>query len=378
MSSAAPSNSANRAISRPLSLPNSIDLEEFLKYAGFDSEWNHRLRGLLHQLHYCSGDWTEWQAEVGGILERKQSGVCPSRGLDWQVLALAQRMQELVVRHRKVGIEPAITAATVGDLSRWAGAIEKNSVPGRILPIHWFQNHLALNLLEVGCLQFVPGPAAAPARIFRRPDDPGEIEALACGGIPCDAFGWPTGDTPAFVTALEEDASGFVGHPILAETGSISAAKTVLERGIWARVFSPGDNVMHVHIPEGAVLSTAACRESFHSAKRVFGRLFPDLDWRVFYCTTWMLDPALDGLLEASSRIRQFAAEFRRVTMRHPNGLQIVERVLGNSTDWHAFTPKTSLQRKVCDFLREGGIFRTTSGYRLRKLHDKLHEQEPG
>jgi len=378
MSSATPSNSANRAISRPLSLPNSIELEEFLRYAGFDIEWNHRLRGLLQELRHCSKDWMEWQAEVGGILERNQSGVCPSRGLDWQVLALAQRMQELVVRHRKLGIDPAITAATVGDLSRWAGAIEKNSVPGRTLPIHWFQNHLALNLLEVGCLQFVPGPAGAPARIFRRPDNPREIAALACAGIPCDALGWPTGDTPAFVTALEEDASGFVGHPILAENGNISAAKTVLERGIWAGVFSPGDNVMHVHIPEGAVLSTAACRESFHSAERVFCGLFPDLDWRVFYCTTWMLDPALDELLEASSRIRQFAAEFRRVTMRRPDGLQIVERVLGNSTDWHAFTPKTSLQRKVCNFLREGGIFRTTSGYRLRELHDKFHEQGPG
>jgi len=360
-------NAPGEPLSGAILPPETAGITQFLVFAGFSADWIQRLLGLAREAHSAPEFWADWQRELGDFLAKKQTVRIPSKGLEWQVLALAQRMQELAERHGKEDIDLRITKGTVGDLSRWALAIENDTVPGRTLPIHWFRNHLRRDLLEIGCLQFVPVACNAPVHIYRRKDNTLESMALGAGGIPCDSLGWPTKSDAAFITAWEENADAFFGHMVNCKSGAFLPSTTRLAKTVWSPVFKPGDWVLDIHIPEGTKLSTESCRAAFHEAESIFGRWRPALNWQVFYCTTWMLDPALDDLLDTSSRIHEFAAEFHRVTTRHPDGGQIIERVLNKTPDWRSFVPKTSLQRKVCAFLQKGGIFRTTSGYRLKE-----------
>lgn len=346
--------------------PERGGVRAILATVGFSDAWIERLASVSKVAFEDRDVWLAWQDELSKRIEGKSADDAPTRDFDWQVLALAIRMNELAHTHATLGIDATISARTIADLARWADAIDRQTVLGRNLPLTWFRNHLERNLLEIGCLQFVPGPFGEPFRVFRRTDASRDLVALAWNDIPCDSEGWPTGREPSFVTVFSEDSNGgFLGHPLRPETGAISPDRVSLPAAKWEQVLGDGDTVLQVHIPEGSTLSEEACREAFERAEVLYRETFPKVSWQAFYCTTWMLDPALDQLLDPSSRIRAFSRQFRRATMRHPNGRQIVERVLGNAAAGSAFVPKTSLQKKVCDYLGEGGVFRTTGGYRL-------------
>jgi len=346
-------------------LPEPEALRGLLTTMGFPAGWVERLMVTHNETSRSGEAWAAWQEELDRLIGGESGNTRPTRGLDWQVLALALRMNGLAKGHAARGIDPEVSAATLFDLVRRTGPPDEATVPGRVLPLSWLGNHLNRNLLEIGCLQFAPGPFGGPFRVFRRTDAPHDPLALAVADIPCDQEGWPTEKDPSFVTAFCEDSEACTGHPLRPETGAISAEPVALPARAWEPILSPGDFVLRVHIPKGSVLSQDACRDAFRRAEEIYKKAFPEIPWRAFYCATWMLDPALDHLLGPESRIRAFAGQFRRTTVRHPNGRQIIERVLGHPPSSSTTGPMTSLQRKVREHLAAGGVFRTTGGYRL-------------
>jgi hypothetical protein len=355
----------NPELNSPWALPDPDTLRNLLTDIGLSTVWIEHLTAVGAAVFPCTGDWAAWQKELDALIEGRAGNIEPTRGFDWQLLALAVRMSRLTEKHSACGIDRKTTAATLFDLVRWAEDVDGQTAPGRALPLKWFGNHLHRNLLEIGCLQFVPGSFGLPFQLFRRTDGIGDPLALALGDIPCDAKGWPDEQGSSFVTAFCENAEGFSGHPLRAETGAISSENLRLSAHAWEPILTPGDPVLHVHIPKGSLLSENACRDAFQGAERIYKEAFPEIPWRAFCCTTWMLDPALDQLLDPESRIRAFARQFRRATIRGSNGRQILERVLGKAPGGAAAKPMTSLQRKVREHLAGGGVFRTTGGYRL-------------
>ena len=71
-----------------------------------------------------------------------------------------------------------------------------------------------------------------------------------------------------------------------------------------------GDNVLDVHIPNGASLTPEACRDSMVKAKEFFKKHYPEFEFSHFSCHSWLLDPELEKLLDATSNILAFGRMF--------------------------------------------------------------------
>jgi hypothetical protein len=86
-----------------------------------------------------------------------------------------------------------------------------------------------------------------------------------------------------------------------------------------------GTPALGVHIPQAGPLDAAACDASFARVRGFFRRLFPDVDYGVATCGSWLLDPQLAEYLPASSNIVAFQ---RRFTVM-PGGFPSDAAVLG-------------------------------------------------
>ena len=79
---------------------------------------------------------------------------------------------------------------------------------------------------------------------------------------------------------------------------------------------SPEAMTLHVHIPSDAVLTREALDDSYAQARRFFreeGAAFcKSGPPRAVLCDSWLLAPALDGLLPERSGIRRFAGDYLR------------------------------------------------------------------
>lgn len=74
-----------------------------------------------------------------------------------------------------------------------------------------------------------------------------------------------------------------------------------------------GEGVIGIHIPEGEKLSVDACNESINQAREFFDRYFPEFNYKIFTCHSWLLDQQLERFLSKESGIIKFSNLFDKV-----------------------------------------------------------------
>ena len=74
-----------------------------------------------------------------------------------------------------------------------------------------------------------------------------------------------------------------------------------------------GDNVIEVHIPEGDKLTPEECKRSMDMAREFFSRYYPEYEYTVFTCHSWLLDDTLKKHLNSDSNIVLFGDMFDKV-----------------------------------------------------------------
>ncbi|MEV7318614.1 acyltransferase domain-containing protein [Streptomyces sp. NPDC093970] len=121
---------------------------------------------------------------------------------------------------------------------------------------------------------------------------------------------------------------------------------------------APGQPCLNLHIPDyRGPLSPAACDRSLALARDFFPRYFPEEEYAVATCHSWLLDPQLRRYLRADSNIVRFQDRFRP-------GHEDTEPVDATAVQFVFGTPdlpvpdlprRTSVERAVGDHLRAGG-----------------------
>ncbi|MEG0793529.1 MAG: acyltransferase domain-containing protein [Lachnospiraceae bacterium] len=118
------------------------------------------------------------------------------------------------------------------------------------------------------------------------------------------------------------------------------------------KVIEKGTKVLNVHIPEGEPLLKEKCNASFEMAKEFFGE-----DYQYAVCTTWLLAPLLDEILDETSNIHQFKQRFLIYDVNYAFP-QIEQRVFGTiQSDKAGYPENNSLQKKVKLKVLEGVEF---------------------
>lgn len=117
-----------------------------------------------------------------------------------------------------------------------------------------------------------------------------------------------------------------------------------------------------LHIPSDGNLQKEAVRDSLHGARAFLRTYFPAYGEAPFWCSSWLLHPALRELLNEKSNIVRFRALFdvQRVDNEDLSYRAFVFRRLdGNVFD---YPEETALQRRLKQYLLAGGRFGSASG----------------
>ena len=114
--------------------------------------------------------------------------------------------------------------------------------------------------------------------------------------------------------------------------------------------------VLSVHIPSDAVLDREELAGSYDMALRFFSqeKLCPWGRPRAMVCGSWLLAPALDGLLPENSGIRRFAGDYRLYDVDEEDQ-EFYEWLFGGHKPLEELPEHTSLQRAVKAHLAAGG-----------------------
>jgi len=128
--------------------------------------------------------------------------------------------------------------------------------------------------------------------------------------------------------------------------------------------FRAGDATLGIHIPATGPLTPAECDASFAGARSFVDEHFPEHDFRIGTCTSWLLDDQLAVYLPADSNIVQFQRRFVVVEGETDDGrdtlLFVFDRVPESIDDLPA---RTTLERAIVQHLRAGRRWHTRTGW---------------
>ncbi len=277
------------------------------------------------------------------------------------LLVLLSNALELDRLYQRHAIPERVARDTLYDIQRRLDEYRRAQGVWGLTPRHltWLRHHLTGSLYHLVRLQFAPGEFHGEAHFYRHQPS-GAVLALSADGVRYRADGAvdgaggvydPIGAWTAHLVVGDEEIAGFP----LAPTGRAVHHEVRLHRRAWQPVLTPGDPVLHIHIPAGSPMDPAACGESFAAALAFFPRHFPEQRFVAFTCSSWLLDAALQKLLPATSNIARFQREVYLLPGRG-DGKNTLVRVFGSvPTDLSRAPRDTTLRRAILDHLLTGG-----------------------
>jgi hypothetical protein len=133
----------------------------------------------------------------------------------------------------------------------------------------------------------------------------------------------------------------------------------------WTCVLAPGDPTVNLHIPASGALGIGDCLESLNRMDRFFTER--NYRYRAFVCSSWFLDEQLQRILKPESNIVKFQRLGHLFCSGKPS--DAVWRVFGEkglAEGVGAVEPKNDLQRRIANFLNNGGTLYFGGLYILR------------
>ncbi len=130
-----------------------------------------------------------------------------------------------------------------------------------------------------------------------------------------------------------------------------------------------GKHEIGIHIPAGARLKPEIIEDTLKKEQAFMKEYFPEWVGLPHHCSSWMLAPALDEMLPEKSGIRWFRSLFD-VTEYLPDEVFYLEFVFGleyfqycKGVDYHELKEETTLQKKMKEYLLQGGRPGSGLGY---------------
>jgi hypothetical protein len=121
--------------------------------------------------------------------------------------------------------------------------------------------------------------------------------------------------------------------------------------------------LISIHIPSDAKLDNQKCRESYRKAKSFFAEYVGDYAEAEYFCDSWLLSPNLKEVLSETSNIISFQEDFILDSF-DPEARDYMLWVFKNGDLSLDEVPQnTSLQRKMKEYLMNGGKIGTARGH---------------
>jgi len=155
------------------------------------------------------------------------------------------------------------------------------------------------------------------------------------------------------VTRFCDDGACVCGTEADIRTGLALPGETRLDARAWKRVASPGDWVLHFHIPAGGGMSPEICRSSFDEALAFFAAQYPDKPVKLIFSISWIFNHAwLDYIPRSNmSALIRSSALFPSAHAANAGLFFVFGR---EDADYAGYPRTNSLERAVLDCIADG------------------------
>lgn len=135
------------------------------------------------------------------------------------------------------------------------------------------------------------------------------------------------------------------------------------EHDVPQKSLKKGDNVMEVHIPEGAPLTQEECEKSFSLAREFFAKYYPEFEYKYFTCHSWLMDDTLKELLSKESNIVKFSDMFEHFHSEKDDAiLRYVFKWNTARYNLDNFPATSSFAQKIKEHIKSGKDFYSALG----------------
>ncbi|WP_127585343.1 acyltransferase domain-containing protein [Paenibacillus koleovorans] len=240
--------------------------------------------------------------------------------------------------------------------------------------LHWLLHHFHGEIYKLGRLEYEITTLGPHVRVYEHVHNGSRI-AFSEPGIAYREDGLVDGTNGRFdgprswVASFSQTAQHLEGHPVTWE-GCVEREAVSIPKIEWRLVLEPDDAVLSVHIPREGKLTHELCGESLSLAAAFFAAHYPEKRFHAFTCSSWLMDPQLQFLLDDSSNLVQFQRRFSLFP------------VLGTDEGLYRFVfhcdpceirllpENTLLQRNLKRYMAAGGSMRSAGGYILQRIEE--------
>lgn len=274
------------------------------------------------------------------------------------VLALLAGIPDMVKFYAAHHIPHEILASTLSDIRIWMDDYQRNNGRLGISVFWWLHLHLSGVIFRIGRLQYIHTHFSGPLKAYRNRTS-GRVCALSLPGITYRGDGQVDGTNgmfdrhAAWTASLSETEQLAAGSPIRPR-GEAIKPQLDLPLDQWQLMLAPGDGVLDIHIPEDGRLDHQACGQSMREAIVFFQTHFPDLEVKALVCTSWLLDPQLQVILDRKANLCRFQSELYLYPIRSDDR-QTFERVFHSTPDEvRRLQADSSLQKAIIKHVKAG------------------------
>ena len=224
-----------------------------------------------------------------------------------------------------------------------------------------------LRIIRIGRLEFETNWFYGKILVLRDRQT-GAVTAVSEGGIPVNADGHISGTNDQWAadqwyTFFDETEAAYIGHAVV--NGRINTEVSHWEKARWQAIARRGQNSLNIHIPRDGRLQTEEILQSIQQAREFYRSYFPEREFRIFECHSWLFDPMFPQMLGEASGIVRFQKLFYRFP-EESSDLGVMVSVFTEAPfTLECWQPTTSLQRKIIDYYRNGGRMYGAGGFIL-------------
>jgi hypothetical protein len=273
-------------------------------------------------------------------------------GVLYPLVAIARIWETVGAVFRTLGLDDETRLATLNDINLWiAHHADSNDGERGLSRVFWVNRLLTARIVQFGRLQFEERVFPYPAVVYKNSGL--EFVVLSNGGLTLDRNGYPTKNESRIIRTT-------MGQELI-DLSSGSIGEERVDHSSLTKVLDEHSRVIFVHIPALGPLHPHLVEEALGKAEAFFGKE------RAYVCTSWLLDPALEKVVDAGSNIRSFNRRFSKLPVFF-EAPQLFERVFSCNDEESVLSADatTSLQKNVQKALRDGVVFRTMGGFFLR------------
>lgn len=134
-----------------------------------------------------------------------------------------------------------------------------------------------------------------------------------------------------------------------------------------------GDNIISVHIPSDARINSENNHKSYHQAVEFLAKFYPQYEYCMFYCNSWLMSPRLKEVLPTASNILQYQNDYEIVKDNEDDMGYLLWVFKKSDISVEDLPEDTSLQRNIKAYVKNGGKIGGAAGV-IHKSKCKKYE----